>query len=88
MMSTGDNTATHFSPQNTGTLKNSKVVQLVEQIRSFGHTLAHINPMEDAANGQSLLEKAMNELSDADLKAIPAKQYGKMHQKVFTLHLM
>lgn len=29
--------------------------------------------MEDAANGQSLLEKAMNELSDADLKAIPAK---------------
>ncbi|PER19273.1 2-oxoglutarate dehydrogenase E1 component [Bacillus cereus] len=71
---TGDNTATHFSPQNTGNIeKILKVVQLVEQIRSFGHTLAHINPMEDAANGQSLLEKAMNELSDADLKAIPAK---------------
>ena len=46
-----------FLLKTQGTLKNFKVVQLVEQIRSFGHTLAHINPMEDAANGQSLLRK-------------------------------
>lgn len=71
---TGDNKETNFSPQNTGNIeKILKVVQLVEHIRSFGHTSAHINPMEEPADGQSLIEKAMNELSDADLKAIPAK---------------
>ncbi|ABS21292.1 MULTISPECIES: 2-oxoglutarate dehydrogenase E1 component [Bacillus cereus group] len=71
---TGDNKETNFSPQSTGNIETIlKAVQVVENIRSFGHLSAHINPMEEPHDGQSLIETMMRELNDVDLKAIPAK---------------
>ncbi|MDM5187544.1 2-oxoglutarate dehydrogenase E1 component [Bacillus sp. DX4.1] len=70
----GNNTETNFSPQNKADIENIiKAVQIVESIRSFGHLSAHINPMEEHTDGQSLPHTTMHGLSDSDLKAIPAK---------------
>ena len=70
----GNNTDMNVSPQNTANIeKIIKAIQIVESIRSFGHLSAHINPMEEPTDGQSLPHTTMHGLSKEDLKAIPAK---------------
>lgn len=50
-----------------------KVVKLLEDIRSYGHLSAKINPLEEDAKDHSLLNPEKYGLNDDDLKAIPAK---------------
>jgi 2-oxoglutarate dehydrogenase E1 component len=61
-------------PNNTvNTEKVLKVVKLIENIRLHGHLAARINPLEENAKDHHLLNLEKYELSDNDLKAIPAK---------------
>ncbi|HDX9577745.1 TPA: 2-oxoglutarate dehydrogenase E1 component [Bacillus pseudomycoides] len=66
----GTTSGTHFSsPNNTDIEKVLKAAKVLENIRSYGHLSAHINPLEEIVDGQFSLEG----LGENDLKAISAK---------------
>ncbi|WP_369900575.1 2-oxoglutarate dehydrogenase E1 component [Bacillus manliponensis] len=69
-----NDTHTAVPSQNAADIqKVIKAMKIIESIRSHGHLSAQINPLAEKVEGQSTLHAAMNELSENDLKAIPAK---------------
>ncbi|MGM0878569.1 MAG: 2-oxoglutarate dehydrogenase E1 component [Bacillota bacterium] len=62
-------------PNNKPNIKKVlKVVKLLEDIRSFGHLSARINPLEEDVKDHSMLNPEKYGLSKDDLKAIPATE--------------
>lgn len=57
----------------TGTKKIINTVKLLDDIRSYGHLAAQINPLENDGNNEHLPAPEQYGLSDDDLKAIPAE---------------
>jgi 2-oxoglutarate dehydrogenase E1 component len=53
--------------------KAIKIVKLLDDIRSYGHLAARINPLENKGNDHPLPTPERYGLSEDDLKAIPAK---------------
>ncbi|QGQ44796.1 2-oxoglutarate dehydrogenase E1 component [Metabacillus sediminilitoris] len=56
-----------------GTKKIIKTVKLLDDIRSYGHLAARINPLENNENDDPILSPEQYGLSEDDLKAIPVE---------------
>ncbi|MBB6449118.1 2-oxoglutarate dehydrogenase E1 component [Geomicrobium halophilum] len=52
--------------------KISKAINLADNIRTFGHILADVNPIEEPSEESPLLKPEENGLSEDDLRSMPA----------------
>ncbi|WHY02858.1 2-oxoglutarate dehydrogenase E1 component [Neobacillus sp. DY30] len=63
-----------INPTNLADLeKVMKVVKLLENIRSHGHLVSKLNPLEENQNDHEFFNTQKHGVSEHDLKAIPAK---------------